>query len=287
MHRVTCLALLACCFCFAACAHAIVTPTVVASKPASDALLVRPGFGYDRAGARAFRALAPTLAAEGFDLYLPTFVARSGLDSSRERLDRFIRENRLNRHERLHVFAFIAGGWTFNPLADTGVIPNLSTIVYDRSPYQERAPRIAVQKLPFLTWVRHGPVISDMARTPYVPLTARDVRVGLAVETMPTSFIRRFAGSARRLGPYEFACDAFGQRYDDCMYVALNHDEVYTRFAEVWPEVRAFIRTGRFTRSATRTPPAAALFRLKPEATSKSSTGGVASAFQAEDRTPR
>ena len=77
------------------------------------------------------------------------------------------------------------------------------------------------------------------------------------VETMPTSFIRRFATSARRRGPYHFECDAFRQRYDDCSYVAMNHDELYARFAEVWPEVHSFIRTGRFTPAANRTPPAA------------------------------
>ena len=50
------------------------------------------------------------------------------------------RENHLDRYRRVHVFAFIAGGWTFNPFGEAGTLPNLSTIVYDRSPYQERAP---------------------------------------------------------------------------------------------------------------------------------------------------
>jgi hypothetical protein len=35
----------------------------------------------------------------------------------------------------------------------------------------------------------------------------------------------------------------------------LNHNEVYARFAEVWPEVHAFIRTGRFSDAANRMPP--------------------------------
>jgi hypothetical protein len=74
---------------------------------------------------------------------------------------------------------------------------------------------------------------------------------------MPTSFIRRFATLARRRGPYHFECDAFGQRHDDCSYVAMNHNELYPRFAEVWPEVRSFIRSGRFTPAANRRPPAA------------------------------
>jgi hypothetical protein len=251
------LAAVACCASSLACAHAIVRPTVTPSKPAADAMLVLPGFGYGRAGEHAFRSLAPSIAAEGMDLYLPTYVSREGLAESRERLRRFVRESRLDRYERVHVFAFLAGGWTFNPLVDADTLPNLSTVVYDRSPYQERAPRIALEKLRLLTWLKYGSVVFDLARTPYPAITAPGVRVGLLIETMPTSFIRRFATSAKRQGPYHFECDAFRQRYDDCLYVAMDHNDLYTRFAEVWPDVRSFFRGGRFTPAANRRPPGA------------------------------
>lgn len=253
--QLTRLLALVCCVSLAGCASAIVRPMVSPSQPSADALIVLPGFGYDRDGERVFRSLAPAMAAEGFDLYLPTFVSRSGLDDSRERLRRFFRDNRLDRYQRIHVFAFLAGGWTFNPLGEARVLPNLSTVVYDRSPYQERAPRVALEKLRVLTWVRYGTTVFDVARTPYVPLTVPDVKVGLVVETVPTAFIKRHASTARGYGAYEFECGALRQRYDDCLYVGLNHDELYARFGEVWPEVRAFIRTGRFSTSANRTPP--------------------------------
>jgi hypothetical protein len=243
------------CVATCACANALVRPATLPGRPAAEALLVLPGFGYGRGGEQAFRELSKTIAADGFDLYLPTYVSRGGLDESRTRLRRFIRDQRLDRYERVHVFAFIAGGWTFNPLAERDAPPNLATIVYDRSPYQERAPRIALDDLRFLTWLRYGGVVFDVARTPYEPLTIPGVQVGIVVETKPTRFIRRHANAARRQGPYEFACDRLGQRHDDCVYVALDHHELYRRFAEVWPEVRSFIRTGRFSRSANRLPP--------------------------------
>ena len=254
MHLIR-LTICAGCLLLAACANAIVRPAVSPAKPAPDALVVLPGFGYDRDGERAFKSLAPAMAADGFDLYLPTFVSRSGLGESRERLRRFFQENHLERYRRVHVFAFIAGGWTFNPLGEAGTLPNLSTIVYDRSPYQERAPRVALEKLRFLTWVRYGSVVFDVAKTPYAPLTLPDVKVALVVETAPTSFIKRHESTARGYGAYEFECAAFRQRYDDCLFVGINHDELYPRFGEVWPEVRSFIRTGRFSASANRTPP--------------------------------
>jgi hypothetical protein len=239
-----------------ACAGSIVRPSVTPSKPATDALLVLPGFGYGREGEKILRSLVTTMAGQGIDLYVPTYIVRSGLVDSRTKLQRFIRDHHLDRYTRLHVFAFIAGAWTLNPILERQTLPNLTSIIYDRSPFQERAPRIASEKLHFLTWLRYGSPVFDVAKTPYVPLAIADVKVALLVETKPTTFIRHHEKTARSYGAFRFECDTFVQRYEDCMYVALNHDELYQRFSEVWPELLAFIRTGRFTSAANRTPPA-------------------------------
>jgi hypothetical protein len=250
------LAVLVACTLLGACAGAIVKPSTSLAPPATDAVLVLAGFGYGGDGEAVLRSLAPAMAREGMDLYVPTYISRGGLADGRARLQRFIRDQRLERYQRLHVFAFIAGGWTLNPLVEMHQLPNLATVVYDRSPYQERAPRIADEELHFLTWVRYGRPVFDVARTPYAPLSVPGVRVGLVVETTPTQFVRKHEKTARSYGPFRFDCEAFMQRYDDCIYVPLNHDELYVRFADVWPELLAFVRSGRFTPAATRTPPA-------------------------------
>jgi hypothetical protein len=238
------------------CARTLARPTIAPATPAVDAVLVLPGFGYGRAGERALRAIAPTMAADGFELFVPTYVARGGLDDSRERLSRFLREQSLDRYRRVHVFAFLAGGWAVNPLLEAGALPNLATVVYDRSPLQERAPRIADETMHVLTWIRYGSPVFDLAKTPYPPLTRPAARVALLVETRPTAFVRKHADVARGYGPLNFGCDSFSQRYDDCAYLPFTHDEVYRRFAEVWPEMKSFIESGQFTVAATRTPPA-------------------------------
>jgi hypothetical protein len=78
------------------------------------------------------------------------------------------------------------------------------------------------------------------------------------VETQPTGFVRRHIATARSYGAFDFACDAMHQPYDDCMYVAMTHDEMYVRFAELWPEIETFVREGRFSAAANRTAPAGA-----------------------------
>jgi len=220
----------------------------------SEALVVLRGFGYSGDGERAIRALQPAMAAQGFDLDIPDYISRSGLVESRRNLQRFMQDYTA-RYEKVHVFAFINGGWTVNPLIEASGAQKIATVIYDRSPLQERAPRIADEKLHFLTWVRYGSPVFDLAHTAYPPLTASGVRVGLVVETSPTSFVRDHEATARSYGAFRFDCDAFAQRHDDCMYVKFNHDEMYVHFAEVWPDVLAFIRSGRFSSAANRTPP--------------------------------
>ena len=253
MHSIR-FTIVAACLAAAGCAQAV-RPVTSPAVPARDALIVLPGFGYGPAGEAAFRKLAPSMAADGIDLYVPTYVRRRGLNASRARLQQDLRDLRLQRYERVHVFAFLAGGWTVNPLIDAGAISNLATIVYDRSPYQERAPRVARDRLPLLTWLRYGSTVFDLARTRYTPVTTEEVRIGLLVETRPTAFMKRFAKTADRQGVYDFECDAFRQRHEDCIYTPLDHTELYSHFAEVWPEVLTFIRGGRFSVTADRTPP--------------------------------
>jgi hypothetical protein len=253
MRRI-CLVLFAAGAGLVSCAGPLIKPAATPSRPNRDALLILPGFGYGRADAGAFRSIAAAAAPRGIDVYVAPFVTRGGLDSSQDKLRRFIHAQRLERYARVHVFAFIAGAWTLNPMARE--LPNLATVVYDRSPFQERAPRVAVTEMPLLAWLRYGSTIFDVARTAYRPLDASGVRVGMLVETRPTAFVRGHAKQARAYGPFAFACDALQQRYDDCAYVELSHDELYGHFGEVWPDVESFIRTGEFTATAVRTAPA-------------------------------
>ena len=246
--------LVAACGCLAACAGQI-RPSISTPTPRREALLILPGFGYSRAGEHALRALSPAAERDGLDLFVPTYISRTGLSKSRSHLRSFIREHQLAQYERVHVFAFLAGAWTVNPLLDVDELPNVATVVYDRSPLQERAARIATDHLHLLTWVRYGSPVFDFANTPYPALARPGVRIGLVVETKPTAFVTRHEHAARSYGSFRIECDALAQRYDDCAYMPMNHSDLYLRFTKVWPDLSAFIRTGHFTGLAERTPP--------------------------------
>ena len=52
--------------------------------------MVLRGFGYGGDGERALRALEPAINAQGMDLDVPDYISRSGLDDSRNKLQRSI-----------------------------------------------------------------------------------------------------------------------------------------------------------------------------------------------------
>ena len=88
---------------------------------------------------KALRWLAPTTAAEGVDLYGRLPDARRPRGQPRgSSSDSFA--NRLDRYRRLHVFAFLAGAWTMNPLLERQLPANLASVIYDRSPFRNGRP---------------------------------------------------------------------------------------------------------------------------------------------------
>jgi len=161
-HVAARLAILAACACIAACASSLVRPSLPPSKPGADALPVLPGFGYSRGGENTFRSLAASMAAEGVDLYVPTYVSRSGLIESRAKLQRFIRDHRLDRYDHLHVFAFIAGAWTLNPLVETAPDVKVALMV-ETTPTSFISRSFGLAASPARPTGRHRPAIRSPA----------------------------------------------------------------------------------------------------------------------------
>ena len=108
----------------------------------------------------------------------------------------------------------------------------------------------------FLTWLRYGSPVFDVARTavPAARVARRERR------TRRGNHADRVRQESREpwhaaTAPSAFDCEAFRQRHDDCIYVPLSHDELYAGSPRLAGSA-AFIRAGRFTAAATRTPPA-------------------------------
>jgi hypothetical protein len=227
--------------------------SVVLAQPGRrTALLVLPGFGMLGAN---WQQMARAFAGAGdVDVYLPDYFARESVAACAGNLHTFVQAHDLHRYERLHAFAYILGGWVLNTYLRQHSLPHLHTVIYDRSPIQDRAPRTITDLFPRLARLVMGHVLQDLAHTPYPPLPRDDVRIGLMIENDVTSLMRVFKRHALALRPLTWEPEQFGQPHDDACYVPLNHDEMYRRFDVFMGEARHFYAHGSFRPAARRTP---------------------------------
>jgi len=231
------------------------TPDLVHRKtgPARPrvAVLVLPGEFYSPGGYRAMRDWFP---AHDFDVFIPDYESRDGLEACVANLAAFVEEHDLDEYDELYVMAYILGGWTLNLYLRDHALPNLRRVIYVRSPTEERMARVVLDRIPTLVRITSGVTPQEMRDTPYPPLEKGDRQVGLIIESRAIPYLRRHKQEVLEIGELDFAPDSLGQEHDDHMYVWLHHEEMYDSFDLLGPELLHFFAHGRFSEDARRVP---------------------------------
>jgi hypothetical protein len=218
-----------------------------------EALLIIPGFGSRSEGVG---DIADYFRGKGYDVFIPSYISRDSLNACVENLDRFISTNKLKEYKKLHVFSYIIGSWTLNRWLVKNPQNNIATIVYDRSPLQERAPYAIDKDLHLIVRLLEGDIVREFSTIPYEPvLNDTTVNIGMIIESRATRLIRGHKKSAMELGPLDWSVEGRKQLCDDYLFTVNNHDEMYHDFDLIGPEIFHFIRNGKFTETAVRTKP--------------------------------
>lgn len=230
------------------------------SKPAAEkeAILILPGFGSITHGVKNIRDYYIN---RGYDLFIPDFISRKSLEQCTRNIDDFINKYDLDEYKNIHVLCYIIGGWSFNLWLEDHKLSNLTHLVYDRSPIQERAPYVLVEDLPFLSRLVAGKTIKEFSQTPYiVNSVVEQESIGLIIETVPTKLMLKHRETTEKLGPINWNVDGLMQAYGDYCYIDLNHDDLYEQFDEAGEQILHFFKHGLFKSSADRTVPKTNLY---------------------------
>jgi hypothetical protein len=201
------------------------------------------------------RKIAQYFKNKGYDIYQPSYIYRKGIDKGVDKIERFSKKHALNSYKKVHFFCYIIGSWTFNRWYTKSGLTNIETIIYDRSPLQERAPYVLMKDSKLIARLVIGKVNTELATSPYSPLTNFKGKIGLLIETIPTKLILRHRKTAASLGPISWTVDSLNQVYTDYYYASMNHDEMYTHIEKAGPEILNFIKTGHFGEKVNRTAP--------------------------------
>lgn len=246
-----------CCFVFLATFTALpAKDVVVISNPAiprseKEAILILPGFGSKLHGSKHQKKYFRD---KGYDLFIPKYISRKSIEASVKNVDEFIAKHHLGEYRKVHIFSYIVGSWTVNSWIKDHPKNNIATIVYDRSPLQERAPYALITDSPKIAKLLAGQIMFEFSRTPYAGIPKGKIRTAILVESKATKLIRRHKKTTLSMGEVRWDMAQFGQEHDDFLYTWLDHDDMYERFDVVGPEIFNFIKNGRFSEQARRTP---------------------------------
>lgn len=214
------------------------------ARAQKEAILILPGFGSKVFGTK---KIAKFFRNKGFDIYIPRYISRKSVQKSVENVDRFIEEHELKAYKKLHVFSYIFGTWAINSWINKHGKNNISTIVYDRSPLQERAPAALMNDSPILAKVLFGNVMRDFCNTPYESVNDTSIITGIFIENYATKLINKHKETVLKMGNINFSVENFNQPFDDYCFLPLNHDEMYKKLDVFGQEVLNFIHHHSFS----------------------------------------
>jgi hypothetical protein len=218
-----------------------------------EALLILPGFGSKVQG---LEDIQKYFQKKGYDLYMPKYIERDSIGQCMATLDRFINRNKLNEYKKVHVFSYIVGSWTLNKWLKVHPQNNIASIVYDRSPLQERAPYALVTDIPFLIRMVSGKIMKEFSLTPYSPIVNDSTKnIAILMECRATKIIIKHKKAAMSLGELDWSIAGRNQDCDDYLYTLNNHDDMYHDFSVIGPEIFHFIKAGKFSDSAQHVKP--------------------------------
>lgn len=214
------------------------------STAKKEALLILPGFGSKIFGTR---ALKKYFKQAEIPVFIPKYISRKSIKASKLNLEDYYIQHELNQYDALHVMSYIVGSWTLNEWIKDYGRRNIKTIIYDRSPLQERAPNILLSDLRLVNAIVFGEITKDFVNTPYPVLMDSSISTGMFIETYATNLVRKHQSRAMEQGPLRWDLASLKQPVDDYTYLPLNHDQLYTVPEYFGSEVFYFIKHGEFS----------------------------------------
>ena len=215
-----------------------------------QALVILNGFGDSKKNRKIQKEF---FKGRGYDLFIPEYIERESIELSASAFSYFYEKNNLDEYKELKFLCYIIGGFVLNQHIEKNGKGKITTIIYDRSPTQERAPRVATERLPFISQILYGKVLADFSEKNINPLSnANGLTIGVIIENKATRLMRFFKKTSDSYGNYNYNAEEIEMNLDDFLHTYLDHDLMYKRFDVIGQEIFYFLEKGRFTENAKR-----------------------------------
>jgi hypothetical protein len=224
------------------------------SRPVNEktALMIMNGFGGAKAACKKQMAFWQE---QGMDVFIPDVLLRRSLELSSEAFDAFVENYGISAYAEVRVICYIAGAFLLHTHLESHELLNLKSIIYDRSPTQERAPQAVMEAIPALGMLRLGKVLRDLSVVTWPnPPSSKNIHKGLVIENRATKLMRSLEDECRSMGPLEYDWHAIDSSAADAFHVALDHNMMYRRWDVLGDACLYFFAHGLFPSDLPREP---------------------------------
>ena len=190
---------------------------------------------------------------KGYDLFIPEYVKKKSIALTMSTFSSFYDKNNLDQYKELKFLCYIIGGYILNQHIKNNGKGKITSIIYDRSPTQERAPKVATKKLPIISRILYGKVLADFSEININSLSNKDsLIIGVIIENKATRLMRVFKRASNSYGAYNYNAMEIERNLDDFMHTYLDHDLMYRCFDIIGHEIMSFFEKGSFSENAKR-----------------------------------
>ena len=192
-----------------------------------EALVILNGFGDSKKNRKSQELFFKN---KGYDLFIPEYVQRKSIGLTLSSFSSFYKRSNLDQYKEVKFLCYIIGGYVLNDYIEKHGKGKITTIIYDRSPIQERAPKTVVKKIPCVVKILYGNVIFDFSKEEIQPLNnAEELKIGVIIENKATKLMRIFKKTSNSFGEYNYRQIDIEINHDDFIHTILNHDQKYNR----------------------------------------------------------
>ena len=190
---------------------------------------------------------------KGMDVYIPKYKVRKSLSLSIDKFSKFYSDHELIKYKEVYFLCYIIGGYVLNEFILKNGTKNIKKVIYDRSPTQERAAKVGVDRLSLLSKLIYGKILFDFSKVTLKNLEKnKEFSVGVIIENQATSLMRYFEKYSYKYGKYSFEINDINSNNNDYFHTWLDHDLMYRRFDVIGKEILHFYKYNHFSDLAKR-----------------------------------
>ncbi|MGZ8151984.1 MAG: hypothetical protein ACXW0Q_03620 [Methylovulum sp.] len=182
-----------------------------------------------------------------FSVFVPTLCQYFGIGYAARQLVYFLKRHNLAFFSKCHFICYISGGFILRCAIAAQPLENIGRVVYIRSPFQEQAPNLAIQKYGrLLAMLRYGKMLFDLASPLKNNLPLVCAEDGLVIEHGISELALQLGLKNTDFDIYRNRADFVAPAAHEEWITELSHYEVYNN-DELLETIARFIQSGSFT----------------------------------------